>query len=314
MSDRDLKNSEIPEELMDSLRQAYRNGKVNSGDECPRSEMAIAYASGELEPEKNQKFRDHLHTCHFCLNLVLDVQVAESESNAHDGQKVKVLPAFSKAIKKSKNQNSIYLKLKRWPVLIARSWYHLSSPKMIAALATACFAFIIIYYGLNDSEIINQFKKVNKKIVIQKSKPTQPDITEPDTPTKERIEIETPSATPRKYNPKGKIEPFQPFFKEKGVVPQVKKNKRKKRVPRTPLERLDLSQLKLVGIILSPNGNKALLEDSSGKGYVISKGTYIGVNAGKVVEIEKDRVIVAEEVEDAMGNVTIQRKELKLHK
>ena len=66
--------------------------------------------------------------------------------------------------------------------------------------------------------------------------------------------------------------------------------------------------------MLSPNGNKALLEDASGKGYVISKGSYIGTKAGKVVEIEKDRVIVAEEVQDAMGNVTIQRKELKLNK
>jgi type IV pilus assembly protein PilP len=56
------------------------------------------------------------------------------------------------------------------------------------------------------------------------------------------------------------------------------------------------------------------LEDASGKGYVISKGSYIGTNAGKVVEIEKDRVIVAEEVEDAVGNVTTQRKVLKLNK
>ena len=77
---------------------------------------------------------------------------------------------------------------------------------------------------------------------------------------------------------------------------------------------MDLSQLKLVGVIMSPDGNKALVEDSSGKGYFLSKGTYIGINAGKVVEIQKDRIIIEEEIQDATGNVTIQRKELKLNK
>ena len=104
------------------------------------------------------------------------------------------------------------------------------------------------------------------------------------------------------------------MFQKKKVVGLAKKRRLKKRIQRTPLEKLDLSQLKLVGVIMSPDGNKALVEDSSGKGYTLSKGTYIGINAGKVVEIQKDRIIIEEEREDAMGNVIIQRKELKLNK
>lgn len=115
------------------------------------------------------------------------------------------------------------------------------------------------------------------------------------------------------YNPKGKIDPFEPLFREKPTIALVKK-KRQKRVPRTPLEKIDLSQLKLVGIILASSGNKALVEESNGKGYVIKKGTYVGTNAGKVVQIEKDKVIVAEEYEDVLGNVTLRKKELKLPK
>jgi type IV pilus assembly protein PilP len=115
------------------------------------------------------------------------------------------------------------------------------------------------------------------------------------------------------YNPKGKLDPFEPLFREKPEVADVKK-KRKKRIPRTPLEKIDLSQLKLVGIILASSGNKALVEESNGKGYVIKKGTYVGTNAGKVVQIEKDKVIVAEEYEDVLGNVTLRNKELKLPK
>ncbi len=93
----------------------------------------------------------------------------------------------------------------------------------------------------------------------------------------------------------------------------VKRN-RKKRIPRTPLEKIDLSQLRLVGIVLASSGNKALVEESNGKGYVIKKGTYMGTNAGKVVKIEKDKVLVAEEYEDVLGNVTLRNKELKLPK
>jgi type IV pilus assembly protein PilP len=107
------------------------------------------------------------------------------------------------------------------------------------------------------------------------------------------------SKMPPIYNPKGKIDPFEPLFREKPTMAMVKK-KRKKRIPRTPLEKIDLSQLTLVGIILASSGNKALVEEASGKGYVIKRGTFIGTNAGKVVKV--------------LGNVTLRNKELKLPK
>jgi type IV pilus assembly protein PilP len=40
----------------------------------------------------------------------------------------------------------------------------------------------------------------------------------------------------------------------------------------------------------------------------------MGTNAGKVVKIEKDKVVVVEEYEDVIGNVTLRNKELKLPK
>ena len=116
------------------------------------------------------------------------------------------------------------------------------------------------------------------------------------------------------YNPAGKIDPFEPLFKDKPSPKKIKKSTRKRRVPRTPLERIDISQLKLVGIILAASGNRALVEESTGKGYVIKKGTYIGTNAGKVTDIKKDMVIVEEEFEDVFGKLKVHKKELKLPK
>ena len=166
------------------------------------------------------------------------------------------------------------------------------------------------------------------------STPQQPDRTQPPEPDEKTLKADTKAAAeafttePRvptigmqltgtqvpRYNPKGKVDPFEPLFKQQTVVAKTSKKKRKKRVPRTPLERIDLSQLKLVAIVLAESGNRAMVEESSGKGYIIAKGTYIGTNAGKVTQIQKHRVIVAEEVEDVMGNVSIRKTELKLPK
>ena len=116
------------------------------------------------------------------------------------------------------------------------------------------------------------------------------------------------------YNPEGKVDPFAPLFTAKKTPVPVQKKKKKRRIPKTPLEKYDLGQLRLVGIIRSPSGNKALVEVASGKGYIVKEGTYVGVKSGKVVKIVKDSLIVEEEAEDLYGNVTINKRELKLQK
>jgi len=135
----------------------------------------------------------------------------------------------------------------------------------------------------------------------------QPPVSKPATASNK-----LPGGIPPLYDPTGKIDPFEPLIKERPLV--AKKDKKIKRVPRTPLERIDLSQLKLVGIILASSGNRALVEESSGKGYVIKKGTYIGTNGGKIVQIEKEIVTVEEKFEDVFGKIQSRKRELKLPK
>ena len=110
------------------------------------------------------------------------------------------------------------------------------------------------------------------------------------------------------YNPEGKIDPFEPG------IPIDSKQNNEKRIPRTPLEMVDLGQLKLVAIMHAKSGNKALVEEASGKGFVVAKGTYMGLNSGKVVKILKDSIIIEEESENIIGKRVIQERELKLQK
>lgn len=117
------------------------------------------------------------------------------------------------------------------------------------------------------------------------------------------------------YDPKDRFDPFEPLFKDEPEAPiSAGKDKRKKRTPQTPLERVALSQLKLSAIMRTPKGNSAIVEDATGKGYVIKKGTYIGLNSGQVIQIDRDGIIIEEEIEDLMGELKIKNTELKLQK
>ncbi len=112
--------------------------------------------------------------------------------------------------------------------------------------------------------------------------------------------------TPETYNP------FAPLFrKEEGRTQQggVASDRKRKRAFITPLERIGLGQVTLKGIIRAQSGNRAIVADADGKGYVLKKGTYIGLHSGRVEKITGDRVII-EEIIDGRESVA----ELKLQK
>ena len=110
------------------------------------------------------------------------------------------------------------------------------------------------------------------------------------------------------YDPAGKTDPFKSFIAEQESVEEKKKRK-----PRTYLETLDLSQLDLVAIIVSQNGNWAMVRDSKGVGHVIKKGTPIGLNEGVVHVINEKEVIVREKHKDLRtGQVKVKDTPKKL--
>jgi type IV pilus assembly protein PilP len=72
-------------------------------------------------------------------------------------------------------------------------------------------------------------------------------------------------------------------------------------VARTPLERYQVGQLKLVGVIWETEAPRAMVEDSVGLGYIIRTGTAIGSSGGVVRRIEPRRVLIEERVADFYG-------------
>ncbi len=117
----------------------------------------------------------------------------------------------------------------------------------------------------------------------------------------------------RFYSRKGRIDPFEPFLRK--PEPEVitdGKAKLKRRIPRTPLEKIDLSQLKLTALLRTSTKSRALVQEVSGKGYIVNEGTYIGNKGGQVSKIYKDRILVEEKYLDVFGKISVREREMKL--
>ncbi|MBN2297554.1 MAG: pilus assembly protein PilP [Deltaproteobacteria bacterium] len=80
-----------------------------------------------------------------------------------------------------------------------------------------------------------------------------------------------------------------------------------------PLQKITLSQIELVGIILGQE-NRALVQESSGMGYIITQGTLIGENSGIVTKISLKGVTIKQHFKDYMGRVNTREVVLSLRK
>ena len=106
------------------------------------------------------------------------------------------------------------------------------------------------------------------------------------------------------YNPIGKRDPFRSFLAE-GVRADDD-------VPRTPLQRFEIDQYSLVGIIWGIDRPRALVEDPERTGHVMEIGTYVGRNWGKVTQITGSEVVVTEEFQTLGGDLVVNTIRLKL--
>lgn len=118
-----------------------------------------------------------------------------------------------------------------------------------------------------------------------------------------------------RYDSTGKLNPFLPLIQEKEekAVTGLVVDEKPKRVL-TPLEKMELSQIKLVAVILMENRQLAMVEEATGKGYEVSIGTYMGKNNGQVSKINQSSIVVKEYVKDYKGKLQARFQEIKLQK
>ena len=96
------------------------------------------------------------------------------------------------------------------------------------------------------------------------------------------------------YDPTGKRDPFRPLFLMRRPAATTTE-------PQTPLQRYELGQLRLVGVVYDLAPPRAMVEDSSGLGFILTPGTAIGPNGGVVTAIRPRQVVVEEWQTDVIG-------------
>jgi Tfp pilus assembly protein PilP len=90
------------------------------------------------------------------------------------------------------------------------------------------------------------------------------------------------------YEVAGRRDPFLPYTAPRPV------NMEEEEEVVSPLQRFDLDQLTLVGIIWDVRKPKAMFLDPQGKGYIVNKLDKMGRQRGYVAEIREGEVIVLE--------------------
>jgi Tfp pilus assembly protein PilP len=83
---------------------------------------------------------------------------------------------------------------------------------------------------------------------------------------------------------------------------------------RPPLQSYDVSQMKLLGIVMDKKGDYALVVLPDGKSYTVTEGMGIGLHRGKVKDISSDHVLVQEPKRDYKGVERLEESFLRLRK
>lgn len=107
------------------------------------------------------------------------------------------------------------------------------------------------------------------------------------------------------YNPRVLLDPFKPFIAPADTPPPVALITEddidiappEAQRPLTPLQRMRVSEVEagLKAIMWGPLGRRAVIEDASGKGYIVSVGTPVGERNGVVIEIFNDHLVIQQE-------------------
>jgi len=115
---------------------------------------------------------------------------------------------------------------------------------------------------------------------------------------------------PYSYSPKGKPDPFKTFIGYLKTADQEKSPER----ALTPLQKFEVSQLKLVGIYSRGGEAKALIQDPDKKGYIVALDDLVGPSWGRVTRILRDRIIITEKTKGPLGKTVDREIVMKLHR
>ena len=106
-----------------------------------------------------------------------------------------------------------------------------------------------------------------------------------------------PGPPPYEYQTSARPDPFKPFIAPKTVNPNELIDEVQNL---TGMQLFEPEQLTLVGVMDTPSGRVAMVEDVTKKGYRLTEGELIG-RRGQVTEIRRDQLLITETVHTRGG-------------
>jgi len=107
------------------------------------------------------------------------------------------------------------------------------------------------------------------------------------------------------YTPEGRRDPFEPYRIETTMNDEPGGG---------PLEQFELEQLAVVALVWDGNRARAMVSDPSGTTYTITVGSRMGKNAGRVIHIGDNLVLVKETYVDYAGEESTKDVELRIRR
>lgn len=108
------------------------------------------------------------------------------------------------------------------------------------------------------------------------------------------------------YDSTGKRDPFRSFEWEQLKMELLSAD------AEGPLEKFDVMQLSVVGVVWKHQSARALVQDPSGMTYIVGEGAKIGKNEGRVTQIADNLVVVKETYVDTLGEETTKDIQMRI--
>ena len=156
-------------------------------------------------------------------------------------------------------------------------------------------SFIYTLAGCDDTS-----QQPAKTAPAKTVKPITPAVVAPEVAEEQEVEFV--------YSPIGKRDPFE------NPLQAIVEVSEETGVPLTPLQKFDLEQLRLIGVIVGRGEPRAMVIAPDGKSFILRNGTKIGKNNGSVIDITTESVRVNERYFDFTGEVKSRIQEIKLPK
>lgn len=163
------------------------------------------------------------------------------------------------------------------------------------------YSFIVICFFIAAAGCSSDVQPPQENAAAKRSakKARQKNDTAPvsDSVNKNQPDIEVYS-----YTSAGKPDPFRPLLADSSMKLKAPVNDRNRGFL-TPLQKYDLSDLKLVAVVVLDSQPTAMLEDPTGYGYVVRKGVLVGPNEGVVERVTPTGLIIKEKIYNSVGEI-----------